>query len=44
MKALRRQGVEEIYVKILEEIYKENTATIELHKVSEEILIQNRVK
>ena len=35
MKALRRQGVEEIYLKILEDIHKESTAAIRLHNVSE---------
>ena len=40
MKALRRQEIKEIYVKILEYIYKESTATIKLHEVSEKIPIQ----
>ena len=40
MKPLRRREVEKIYVKILEDIYKESTATIKLHKVSEKIPIQ----
>ena len=35
MKALRRQGIEEIYENILKDIYKEKTATVKLHKVSE---------
>ena len=44
MKTLRRHEVEEIYVKILEEIYKESMATIKLHKVSEKIAIQKEIK
>ena len=43
MKALRRQGVEKI-VKISENIYKESSATIQLHTVSEKILIQKRIR
>ena len=39
MKMLRREKVEEIYVKILEDIYAETTATIKLHKISDKILI-----
>ena len=38
VKALRKQGVEKIYVKVLCDIYNESTATIKLHKVSEKIL------
>ena len=41
MKTLKRQRVEEIYVKILEDIYKESNATIKLHEVRERISIQN---
>ena len=44
MKALRRQGLEEMYVQILEDIYKESTATIKLHKVSNKIPIQKGVR
>ena len=36
--------LEEICVKILEDIYKENTATIRLYKVSDEIPIQKEVR
>ena len=43
MKAFRRHGVEEIYVKRLEDIYKESTATSKLHKFSDEIQIQKRM-
>ena len=43
-KALRKQGIEEICVKILEDIYKKSTATIRLHKISERISIQKRVR
>ena len=38
--ARRRQSVKEICVKLLEDIYMENTATINLHKSSENIPIQ----
>ena len=44
MKAFRRPEVEEIYVKILEDIYKESIATIKLHKVSDKIPIQKGVR
>ena len=44
MKALRRQGVVEIYANILEDIIKESTATIKLHKVSEKTLIKKGVR
>ena len=44
MKSLRRQGIEEIFVKILEDICKESTAIIKLHKVSDKIPIQKRVR
>ena len=37
IKAFKRHGVEEIYVKELEDIYKEIAATIKVHKVSDEI-------
>ena len=41
MKVLRKQDVEEIYVRILEDIYKESTAVIKLLKASKKILIEN---
>ena len=44
MVALRKQGVKEIYVKILEDIYKENTSTIKLHKINKNISIQKWVR
>ena len=44
MKTLRRQWLEEIYVQILKDVYKESTATIKLHKISENIPIQKGVK
>ena len=44
MKALRRQEVEEIYVKKLEDIYKESTATIKLRKVNKKIQKQKGVR
>ena len=40
MNALRRLLIEEIYVQILEDVYKESTATIRLHKISKKIAIQ----
>ena len=36
--------VEETYVKVLEDIYKESNATIKLHKVSEKISVKKRVR
>lgn len=44
MKTLRKYGVEETYMKILEDIYRESTATIKLHKVSEKMLIKKGVR
>ena len=44
MKAFRRQWVEELYVKILEVIYKKSTATIKLHKVNDKIPMQKGVR
>ena len=44
MKALRKQGVEEICMKIFEDIYMENTAPIKQHEVSEKIQIQKTVR
>ena len=44
MKTLKRQGIEEINVKILEDIYKESVATVKLHMVSHETPIQKGVK
>ena len=38
------QGIEEIYVKILDEIYKESTATKKLHKVTDKTPTQKRVR
>ena len=40
MKALRRQGVEEIFVNILEDIFKANTSTIKQQNVCDQIPIQ----
>ena len=37
MGALRNQGVEEVYVRTLENIYEGSTATIRLHKLSDKI-------
>ena len=42
MEALRKQGIEEIYVKILDGLYKKSTAIIKLHEVSDKIPIQTR--
>ena len=44
MKALRRHGVEELYVKILEYIFKESIVPIKLHTVSNEIPIHNMMR
>ena len=44
MKALRRQQVEEIYVKILEDIYFESIATRKIHMVSGKIPMQKGVR
>ena len=44
MKALRRQRVEKIYMKILGDIYKGSTVAINIHKVSKEIPIQKGVR
>ena len=44
VKALRKQGVKEIYVKIIEDIYKESTVTIKLYKISIRIPIQKGVR
>ena len=35
MQAIRRQGVDEIYVRILQDIYQNGTATIKMHRESE---------
>ena len=43
IKAIRRQGFEEIYVKILVDIYKESNVTIKLNRVSDKISIQKDV-
>ena len=44
MKTLRRQWAEEIYVKILENICKENVAIVKLHMVGHETPIQKGVR
>ena len=44
MKALRKHGEEEIYLKISKDIFKESTATIKLHKVSNKIPIKKRIR
>ena len=44
MNTLRGQGVQEMYVKILEDIYKESTATMMLHKVSDIFPMQEGVR
>ena len=43
IKILQLQGVKEIYVKILEDIYYESTAFIKLCKVSDKIPLQKGV-
>ena len=44
IKTLRKQEVKEINVMKLEDIYKENAATIKLSKFSKKIPIQKRVR
>ena len=44
MQALRNQGIEERYVKLLEDIYRGSTATIKLHKTSDKIPIKKGVR
>ena len=44
MKSLKRQGVGEIYLKILKDIYKESTATIMLYKIRNKIPLQKGVR
>ncbi len=44
MQALRQQGVDELYIKVLEDIYRDNTATIQLHKKSRKIPIRKGVR
>ncbi len=40
MQALKQQGVDELYIKVLEDIYRDSTATIQLHKKSRKIPIR----
>ncbi len=44
MQALRQQGVDELYIKVLEDIYRDRTATIQLHKKSRKIPIKKCVR
>ncbi len=44
MQALRQQGIDELYIKLLEDIYRDTTATIQLHKKSRKILISKGVR
>ena len=44
MQTLRNQGVDEVYINILEEIYRGSTATIVLHKESNRIPIKKGVR
>ncbi len=44
MQGLRKQGVDELYIKILEDIYRDSTATIQLHKKSSKIPIRKGVR
>ena len=44
MEAIRKQGIEENYVQVLEDIYNDGTATIVLHKESEKIPIRKGVR
>ena len=40
IKTLRKHEVKEIYVKMLENVFKESNTTIKLHKICDEITIQ----
>ena len=44
MQAIRRQGVDEIYIRILQDIYHDGTATIKMHRESEKIPIKKGVR
>ena len=44
LKTLRKQGVEDVCVKVLEDYYKETTAAIRLHNVNEKIPIKKFVR
>ncbi len=44
MQALRQQGVDELYIKELEDIYRDSTPTIQLHKKSRKIPIRKGFK
>ena len=44
MRALRKQGIEESYVQILEDIYKDGAITIRLHKDSVKIPVMKGVR
>ncbi len=43
MQALRQQDVDELYIKVFENVYKDSTATIQLHKKSRKIPIRKGV-
>ncbi len=44
MQVLRQQGVDELYIKVLEYIHRDSTATILLHKKSRKIPIRKGVR
>ncbi len=44
MQAIKRQGVDKPYIKILEDIYRDSTATIKLHQNSRKIPIKKGVR
>ncbi len=44
MQALRQQGVDGLYTKVLEDIYRDSTATIQLHKKSRKIPVRKGVR
>ncbi len=44
MQALMQPGVDELYIKVLEDIYRDSTATIQLHKKSRKTPIRKGVK
>ena len=43
MKVFRKHEIDEIYMKELKDFYKESTATIKLHKVSDKMTIKKVV-
>ncbi len=44
MQALRQQGADELYIKVLEDIYRDSMAIIKLHKKSRKVPIRKGVR